>query len=139
MHVHLLDVTVYPANGGTWKTKRTPNPTLEDIETAVRRLDRFHYPYLYLYHDANAAEDAPPEFTVMGGMGEYTMFSGFNGDELFYYDPGRNDEEIEVWQSDQGFTCAAKNCCNSLVAVIGITRYFCKRGELDPSVAWQEL
>ena len=45
----------------------------------------------------------------MGGMGEYTMFSGFNGDALFYYDPGQNDEEIEVWQSDQGFTCAAKN------------------------------
>src|SRR5262249_53464039 len=139
MHVHLLDVTVYQDSGWTWKTERTPNPTLEDIETAVRRLDRFEYPFLHLYEDANAADDDPPALTVMGGQGEYTMFSGFNGDELFYFDPSRTDEEIEVWQSDQGFSCAAKNCCGSLDAVVGITRYFCEHGELDPSAAWQEL
>lgn len=73
MHIHLLDVTVYPANGGTWKTQRTPNPTLEDIETEVRRLDRLHYPYL---QDANASEDAQPEFTMMGSVGEYTSSPG---------------------------------------------------------------
>jgi hypothetical protein len=135
--VHLLDVTIYDDKGWPWRTERIRNPTWDDIELAIRRLDRFCYPFVWLFQDVDATEDAPPEFNVLGGEGEYTMDYGPEGTELRYFDPTPGDDEIEVWRSDQGYACQAKYCCPSLDTVLRVTRYFCEHGTFDPSVIWQ--
>jgi hypothetical protein len=137
MKVHLLHVTIYDAAGWKWRTERIRNPSWDDIELAIRCLDRFCYPFIWLWQDPDIDDDAIPEFNVMGGDGEYTMDYGPEGTELRYYDPTRGDEEIKVWQSDQGYVSQAKYCCSSLDIVLRVTRYFAEHGTLDPGVLWQ--
>jgi hypothetical protein len=50
MEVHLLDITIYEDDGWTWRTEEIREPTWADIEVAIRRLDRFHYPSLSFRH-----------------------------------------------------------------------------------------
>jgi hypothetical protein len=64
----LLQVTIYMADGWTWHTEQIRNPTWNDVDAAVRRLDRFHYPFVWLYRTADPEEGMPP-FGVTGGEG----------------------------------------------------------------------
>ena len=137
MKVQMLHVTIYDDTGSKWWTERIRKPSWDDIDLAIRRLDRFRYPFIWLFQDPDIEEDAIPEFNVMGGEGEYTMDYGPGGTELHYYDPTRGDEEIEVWRSDQGYMCQARYCCPSRDVVLRVTRYFAEHGTLDPSVTWQ--
>jgi hypothetical protein len=75
MKVWLLQVTIYQDDGWTRRTERFRNPHWDDIDMAIRHLDRFHYPFVWLFRNADVEEDALPEFNVMGGKGEYTMDS----------------------------------------------------------------
>lgn len=133
----MLHVTVYEANGWTWRTEQIADPTWEDVEAAIRRLERFRYPFVWLYRTSNPEEDWPYDFNVIGGEGEYGMDSMADGTYDRYYDQSRGDDIIEVWRSDQGATFEAKYCCPSLDTVLRATRYYCEHGTLDPSLFWQ--
>jgi hypothetical protein len=137
MKVGLLQVTIYQDDGWTWRTERFRNPRWDDIDAAIRRLDRFHYPFVWLFRDADIEEDALPEFSVMGGKGEFYMDSYADGFGYHYCDPSRGDDLIEIWESDQGYTPEKKYCCPSLDIVLRVTHYFAEHGALDPSVLWQ--
>jgi hypothetical protein len=139
MKVELLDVTIYEDDGWTWRTERIRNPSWDEVEAAIRRLDRFRYPFVWLFQNADVEDVALPEFNVMGGEGEFALEYGPNGTESCYFDPARGDHEIEIWRSDQGAVREAKYCCPSLDAVLRATRYFCEHGRLDPSLSWQSL
>lgn len=108
----------------------------DDIEVAIRCLDRFNYPFVWLFQSADVEEDALPDFDVMGGKGEYYLDSYADGCFYRYYDPSRGDDVIEIWQSDQGYTPEEKHCC-SLDTVLRATRYFCEHGTLDPDLRWE--
>lgn len=137
MKVQLLQVTIYNDSGGAWRTERVHHPTWDGIEAAIRRLDRFRYPFIWLYRSAEVDQDTPPEFNVMGGEGEFAIDSIADGAYHRYYDQSRGDEEIEIWRSDQGATFEAKYCCSSLAIVLRATHYFCEHGALDPDLVWQ--
>jgi hypothetical protein len=138
MQVQLLDVTIYAADGGAWRTEEVRHPTWNAVELAVRRLDRFRYPFIWLYRQSDVdREQTTPDFSVLGGAGEFAMDAMVDGTSHRYYDQARGDDLIEVWRSDQGATFEAKYCCSSLEAVLRATRYFCEHGRLDPSLNWQ--
>jgi hypothetical protein len=134
----LLQVTTYLADGWTWHTEQIRNPTWDDVEAAVCRLDRFHYPFAWLYRTADPEEGMPP-FSVAGGEGEFAMDSTEDNNSAYYryFDASRGDEMIEIWTSDQGATFEAKYCCQSLDTVLRATRYFHEHGTLDPSLIWR--
>jgi hypothetical protein len=136
MTAQLLLVTIYEADGWTWRTEEVRNPTWDAIELTVRRLDRFRYPFVWLYRSAEVERDSPPDFSVLGGEGEFAMEAGAHGAYHRYYAPSRGEDLIEVWRSDQGAMVEAKYCCPSLDAVLRATRYFCDYGAPDPSLAW---
>jgi hypothetical protein len=138
MKVTLLDVTIYEADGWTWRTEQVRNPTWNAVERAVRRLDRFRYPFIWLYRRSDVdREQTTPDFSVIGGEGEFAMDAMAEGTDLRYYDPPRGADLIAVWRSDQGATFEAKYCCPSLDTVLRATRYFCEHATLDPSLIWQ--
>jgi hypothetical protein len=112
-------------------------PTWADIEAAIRRLDRFHYPFVWLYRSAVAEEDANPEFNVLGGDSEFAMDATTDTTYHRYYDQSRGDEMIKIWRSDQGAAFEKKYCCPSLDVALRATRYFCEHGALDPDLTWQ--
>jgi hypothetical protein len=137
VEVHLLRVTIYDDDGWTWRTEEIREPTWADIEAAIRRLDRFHYPFVWLYRSAVAEEDANPEFNVLGGDGEFAMDTTIATSYHRYYDQSPGDELIEIWCSDQGASFEKKYCCPSLDSVLHATRYFCEHGALHPVLTWQ--
>jgi hypothetical protein len=139
MQVQLIRLTIYEDDGWTWRTEEISNPTWEGVEVAIRHLDRFHYPFAWLFRSAAAEPDLLPELNVMGGEGEFYIDS-YTGDAyLRYFDPSRGDETIEIWRSDQGYAPEAKYCCSSLETVLRATRYFCEHGTLDPDLIWQPM
>jgi len=45
----VLDVVKYPEDGVRHRTTKTARLTWEQIEAAIRRLDRFRFPFLFLW------------------------------------------------------------------------------------------
>jgi hypothetical protein len=135
--VKLLEVTIYEDDGWTWRTERAPNPTWDDVEAAIRRLDRFRCPFIFLYRTTDPDPDTYCDFNVICGEGEFAMDSMADGTCYRYYDQSRGDDMIEVWGSDQGATFEAKYCCSSLETVLCATRFYCEHVTLDPSLVWQ--
>jgi hypothetical protein len=69
--VKRLDITIYESDGWTWRMEEVRDPAWEDVAAAIRRLDRFLYPYIWLYLNAERPRDIPADFSVLGGEGEY--------------------------------------------------------------------
>lgn len=139
MALALLDATEYPSHDGSWRTIETPDPDWHAIEEAIRRLDRYQWPFVWL-HTVPPVDGEEPKhaLNIMGGKGEYYLFLSEDGGETAYVDVGRGDAAIRIWESDQGSTMPEYLLCNDLERVLSIARYFAERGELDPSAAWLE-
>jgi hypothetical protein len=147
VEIHLLDVTIYGESGRTWRTEEIREPTWTDIEAAIRRLDRFHYPFVWLYRsavvergmtgDRSKGMSSLPDFEVIGGEGEFAMDARTDSSYHRYYDQSRGDGMIEIWRSDQGASFEKKYCCPSLDITLHATCYFCEHGTLDPALTWQ--
>ena len=88
--VQVMDLTLYEDDGRTWRTEEVRQPTWETVEVAIRRLDRSHLPFVWLYlgaereqgHVTEARVLIPgsiPDFEVVGGDGEYAMNANREG------------------------------------------------------------
>jgi hypothetical protein len=148
MLVQMMDVTLYQDDGWTWRTEEVRQPTWEAVEAAICRLDRFHFPFVWLYlsaereqgHVTDARVLIPgsiPDFEVVGGDGEYAMNANLEGRTWRYFDPSRDMTKIPIWRSDQGADFEACYCCPALETVLQATRHFCEQGTLDQRVQWQ--
>jgi hypothetical protein len=135
--VQALEVIHYPPDGSRWRSIKTRNPDWAAIETAIRRLDRDEWPYLWL-HTAEPVEWEMPEnaLSVMGGRGEYSLALCKDGDELHYMDESRAATTIRIWESDQGAWQPERFLCNDLDRVLFLVQYFTERAELHPDARW---
>jgi hypothetical protein len=138
MRVELLDVMHYPRPGGTpWHIIEAPNPDWPTIEAAIRRLDRWEWPFVTLHAVTPVDGKVPIDaLTVMGGRGEYTLVWSEDTDEIHYEDAVRGRSVVRIWESDQGSVVEERSLCNDIDRVLAITRHFAERAELDPSVTW---
>ena len=143
MLIKLLHFAVY-CHDDRWVMDRylphatIQHPTWEDIEAAIRRLDKDCYPYVNLFRAEHAEEDDPIDFNVIGGDGEYAFDCRVADTEYRYFDPTQSDKEVAIWLSDQGWQCAETYVCYDVTVVLQATRYYCEHGTPDPSLTWQE-
>jgi len=134
MFINLMQITVYETDGWTNRTEQVQNPTWEQIDHSIRRLDKFRYPFVLLYRDTQVEESDQPDFCVMGG-GRDSVVSGMDRRICFRgQDP--EIESIEVWTSDQGSSELPDFVCHEIEIVLKATRYFFERGKLYPDVSW---
>lgn len=140
MFVKSLHVTEYDATGFNRRLVVTNDPTWEQIEAAIRRLDRFRFPYVWLYPVADADPRDVPAFEVMGGKRAYVVCGNVGGyfQRRFLNPDAEDDEEVQVWRSDQGCEQPAKHVLRDLETVLRVTRHFCETGEYDPSIRWDD-
>src|SRR5215469_11223368 len=138
MIVKLLRITIYESRWA-WRIEDIPDPIWDAIETAIRRLDRFRYPFVWLYRDKDSVADAVPDFAVTGGEGVFAFECIAGGMAYRYVDPDHSDNEIAVWKSDEGAVFAERFCCYSLETVLQATRYFCEHGAPDLRLIWQQF
>ncbi len=140
MHAKVLDFVVYESQW-KWHSEQVALPTWEQIEEAIRRLDKFHYPFLYLLPTLDQTEHQLVEdhewFYVIGGKGEYWFSATIGGKwEKHYLNRAGGDQEVDLWTSDQGFEAADKEVCRDLDLVLQAARYYAENGGYDPRVPW---
>lgn len=143
MHVKCLDYTEYGPTGWGWKSHKLPDPSWDDVDQAIRRLDRFQYPFLHLWSTDDESKqnyDDCGVFEIMGGKGTYWLagtFDGYFQRRLDY--PERGEVEVDVWESDQGFADAERHICRDIEKVIQSAKYYFENGGFDPSLNWESM
>ncbi len=143
MHVKVLECAVYTPDGRISPTEKVVRPTLEQIEQAIRRLDRYRFPFMFLWptedEQAHVGDGSRECLQIMGGEGVYWLAvcveGGFCQHRLIHADAG--DEEIEVWTSDQGFADAARHICRDAEIVVRAAKYYAQSGKFDPTLSWE--
>jgi hypothetical protein len=135
MLVKRLDVCHY-LTAWSWNLDKFRDPTWPQIEDAIRRLDRFHYPWVWLRLIDQESDDN--YMTVMGGNGAFWLSISVNGyDQRRVFFPGQGDEEVDLWTSDQGFVSEKSRVCFDLAAVLSAAKYFAEHADFDPSLPWE--
>lgn len=138
MLVSMLRTIEYDQRGSHWRAEDIVRPAWPPVETSIRRLDKFRFPYIWLYLKSGAGNDHP-DFAVMGGKSDYWMAGSVEGFfQRRYRNPNPGDEdEVPVWTSDQGFSDADEFICHEIEVVLRAVKYFCQTGGFDPTVTWE--
>jgi hypothetical protein len=98
-------VVRYYRDGRHWDTERIERPQWPDVEAAIRRMDDYCFPIVHLN---TTGEDWGEEvFNVIGGAGRWALFHMMG--EWQYEDAAGSDEDVRLWENDQGYFCKEKN------------------------------
>ena len=129
---------MYTDGGRSWHTQSVGSPTWPVIEEAIRRLDKYSRPFLFL-RLSGAQGDEEERLEVMGGDGDYWIAGSFNGySQRRLMNRRGSDAEVQVWKSDQGYADADRHICHDAEVVLRIARYFFDHADFDPSVEWEQ-
>lgn len=138
MLVKCLTCVVYADNGTDWGFEKTFSPSWEEIVAAVRRLDKFCYPWVWLFI-GDETEDASVDcLTIIGGNGVYWLgLTAGKYEQLRLFEPSNGSHEVQVWTSDQGFADQERYVTYDSELVLRIARYFAETGEPLPEANWE--
>jgi hypothetical protein len=135
--IKVLEITEYPPSGRGYSTRAVRNPTWDDVETAIRALDHYCLPFIFIgLRDECRGEDC---MGVLGGPKGYAISAAdAEGSWLQYCDPSHIGGEVPVWTSDQGFYPSERYVTYDLNRVLQVARHYAEHGQLDPRVQWEE-
>jgi hypothetical protein len=138
MPVRCLTIVDYGERGQHSELEKIPNPTWEEIVTSIYRLDKFRYPWVWLFigdEDEDASVDC---LTVMGGEGFYWVgLTAGKYDQLRLFDPTKGTHEVAVWTSDQGFADQEVYLTYDIDLLLRVAKYFGETGEPLPDATWE--
>lgn len=125
-----MTVFQYFRDDRPWSSEQIESPTWADVEAAIRRMDNYCFPVVWLNCDEDDNEDESEDiFCVIGGDGRWTLFR-FMG-EWNYEDPNGGDGEVRLWESDQGCFCRERNVITEAEKVLRITKKYYETGTYD--------
>lgn len=145
MHVKVLEYIVYTADGRSWRSEKVLRPSWPQIEEAIRRLDRYRYPFLFLWasedEDRHVLDGNNDVFNIIGGKGAYWLSA--TSVEGGYFErrtvnANAGTDEVQVWTSDQGFATPERNICRDIEAALRAARYYAETGGLIPLMEWED-
>ena len=112
--IHHMTVIRYYRDGRRWDSNNLVRPAWPDVVAAVHRMDNFCFPIVQL----NTTDDDENEgiFNIIGGAGRWALFQMMG--EWKYADPAGGDDEVRLWESDQGYFCKAKNILTDVEKVV---------------------
>jgi hypothetical protein len=135
--IRVLEVTEYPPSGRGYDTHIHRSPTWRQVEAAIRALNHYCFPFIFIgLREECYWEDC---LSVLGGPKGYAITAADSqGGWLQYCDPSHTGGAVPVWTSDQGFYPSERYVTYDLELVLRVARYYAERGQLDPSVQWEE-
>jgi hypothetical protein len=136
MLIKLMKSFEYDETGWNCRESQLSNPSWDQIESAVRRLDKFRFPFVWFFLSDQVFEDDVPEFEIMGGAGDYLLCvsaAGYFQRKLLYPEHG----DTFIWTSDQGNSAPAKHLCHDLDLVLEAVKYFNTTGGFSPKLIWE--
>jgi len=138
MLIKLSRVFEYDDTGWNCQEKRLLEPTWNALESAVRRLNKFQFPFIWFFLSKDAADDALPDFSIMGGEGDYVM-STFDSERIDRHIrfPSHSDKRIDVWLSDQGCDFEEQFVCHDIDFVLDVLRRYADSGQFPSDILWE--
>lgn len=130
MNARHLTVVHYPPREH-WHCVEVRSPSWEAVSGAIRQMDDHEYPIVQLsWKVVNTCFDDDTSFNIIGGGA-----SGFALFELVagwrFEDPNGNDEDIRLWQSDQGYFCKRRNILADIAAVMRLAQVYFETGSFE--------
>jgi hypothetical protein len=130
MQARHLTIVHYPPQQ-PWTCMEIRSPNWEDVSAAIRRMDDKEYPIVQLsWKDVDSCFDDEESLNVIGGA-----VSGFALFELIpgwnFEDPIGSDEDVRLWQSDQGYFCKRKNVIADVEKVLELSRIYFETGSYE--------
>jgi hypothetical protein len=117
-----------------------PDPSWDDIEAALRRLDANEYAGVVLHqNDYRKGEPATACLAVIGGPDGYLVTCTRPGcGEVAVIDASRADGEelVGVCLRDQGVWVPARMVCRDFGIVLAAARHYAETGHPWPVVIW---
>jgi hypothetical protein len=140
MPVSCLTIVEYAETGRDWHLEKTFNPSWEVIVAAIDRLDKFRYPWVWLFigdEDEDASVDC---LTIMGGEGVYWLgLTAGKYEQLRLFNPNKSTHEVQLWTSDQGFADQEMYVTYDRELVLRTARHFGETGEPLPEATWESI
>jgi len=125
--IHHMAVVRYFLDGRPWDVVQVIEPAWEEVEHAIRRMDNVSLPLVQL--NPTADEENEDVFNVLGGDGRWALFQIMGS--WHFENPEGGEEEVTLWESDQGYSCKARNILTDIEAVLRITRQFYRTGSYE--------
>ena len=117
----------YYRDGRQWDSERVTSPSWADVERAVRRMDNYCFPIVQL--NTTESDESEAIFHICGGDGRWALFHSMG--DWQYEEAGGSEDEVRLWDSDQGYYCHEKNVLRDIEKVLRITRAFYETGSYD--------
>jgi hypothetical protein len=100
-------------------------PSWPDVQAAIRRMENFCFPIITLSFDTSEQDG----LIVVGGPRRY---SATRVDGSWIYErPGGGDQEVRLWDSDQGFYCRERNILRTRRKTLEIAKAFYETGDFE--------
>ena len=139
MPIRCLTFVVYGETGWGWHLEKVPNPTWDEIVTAIQRLEKFRYPWVLLFIGDEDEDPTVDCLTIMGGEGVFWLaLTAGKYEQLRLFDQTKGTHEVKVWTSDQGFADEERQVTYDIDLVLRIAKYFGETGEPLPEAPWEE-
>lgn len=122
----VLEAIHQGAEGAAVANPRTREPGWAKIESAIRALDGWANPAIFLW---TGTADRPVGLEIRGQPGRFALRELPDG--WVYRDPAAGDEEVEVSVGQFGRRCPASEVCPDVERVIEIARGFVATGSFD--------
>lgn len=129
MTAHHLTIVHYPPRE-PYRCLEIPSPSWEAVSSAIRQMDDNEYPIVQLsWEDVESCFDDESSFNIIGGVA--AGFSLFEMNGWRFDDPNGSDEDVRLWQSDQGYFCKRRNIITEIDRVLTLTRIYFETGSYD--------
>lgn len=130
MTAHHLTIIHYPPHK-PWHCVEISSPSWDDVSAAIRKMDDNEYPIVELsWSDVDTCGEDEDSFHIVGGSAPGFAMSNFSGDWRFE-DPNGSNEDVRLWQSDQGYFCKRKNIVADVEAALKIVKVYFETGSYD--------
>ena len=125
--IHHMTVIRYYRDGRPCDSERVESPSWSDVVSAIRRMDNYCFPIVQLNVTDNDEDESI--FNIIGGAGRWALFHMMG--EWQYDNPAGeagDDDEVRLWDSDQGYFCKARNILTDVERVLRITKAYYDEG-----------
>jgi hypothetical protein len=125
-----LTIVHYPPRQ-PWRCVEVRSPKWEEVSAAIRKMDDDEYPIVQLsWKNVDSCFSDEESFNVIGGGASgfalFEMIPGWKFDN-----PDGSDEDVRLWQSDQGYFCKRRNIIVDIDEILKLTRVYFETGSYD--------
>jgi hypothetical protein len=125
MKIYSASITRYGKDGWTNHTEEIVHPEWRLLAEEIASMDRFSKPIIWLIKKKDQFdEDA---MAINGGNGIYHVQICLADGWHQYFDMNKSSKEIDVWTSDQGFSCPEYHLIFDEDLILKIVKYYIRK------------